>query len=59
MTGKEYDRVKRAIENEGFDYTFHDYDDFLDIKDAKFHRLRERFLKARAALALYVGQDES
>lgn len=57
MTGKEFRYVLDTIENEGFDYAFHDYSDFQEIDDALFHSLRNAFLAARKRLAEYVGVD--
>jgi hypothetical protein len=59
MTGKEAKYVSACIENESFDYAFHDYSDFVDkVQDAEFHRLRLAYLEARRQLAKYIGEDE-
>lgn len=50
--------VFAAIENEGFDYAFVHYSDFLEIKDEKFHELRKAFLAAREALTEYIDCEE-
>jgi len=46
--------VRETVENEGFYYAFRDYDDFTDVQDAEFHRLREAFLAAAKELADYL-----
>jgi hypothetical protein len=56
MTGSEIDYVRAVIDNEGFDYAFRNYTDFVDkVKDEKFHVLRLAYVKAAAELAKYVG----
>lgn len=57
MTGKELRYVDATVENEGFDYAFVHYTDFKNIKDEKFHELREAFLKARQELIDYCGLE--
>ncbi len=48
------DGVKAAIEKEGFDYAFRNYSSFDEIKDEKFHALREAYVKAVQELESYV-----
>jgi quinol monooxygenase YgiN len=57
MTGKDIVRLQDIISDDGFYYTFVHYSDFEDIEDAEFHARRERFVKASAALAEYLGVD--
>lgn len=57
MNGKEARRVYDCVENEGFHYCFHDYDDFEEVKDPEFHRLRTAYLDAAKALAEYCGVE--
>lgn len=59
MTGKEYKYVLETIENEGFDYAFHGYSDFEEIKDEMFHQLRKDYLFARKVLRNYIGDEDS
>ncbi len=59
MTPYDKQLVKDAVENEGFDYCFHSYSHFEEVKDKKFHELREAYLASRDALAEYFGLDES
>ena len=49
--------VRAAVENEGFDYCFRNYSDFKEVKDKKFHELREAYVKAADALQDYIGED--
>lgn len=56
MTDKEKQSVLDAIDNEGFDYTFIHYSDFKDIKDRKFHQLRNNYIKATKALDDYLNK---
>ncbi len=58
MTGKEFRHVQDTIEQEGFDYTFTSYTDFIEIKDEEFHRLIDNFITHRKALADYIGCEE-
>ena len=54
MTKEEKYLVCRKCCSEGFDYNFVDYSDWTNIKDKKFHKLREAYVKAQAALADYI-----
>lgn len=57
MTGKEALTVYRTVENEGFQYAFHDYSDFKEIEDEEFHRLRLAYIESSKALAEYCGVE--
>jgi len=57
MKGKDLKYILETIENEGFDYTFNDYDDFEGIKDEEFHKLRMKYLQSREELSDYLGID--
>ena len=46
------------IDQEGFYYTFAHFTSFEDIRDKKFHELRNAFLDARNALLDYLDFDE-
>lgn len=59
MTGQEFKDVWARIDNEGFDYTFVHYSKFDEIKDKKFHKLREAYLTARKNFVDYLGLDET
>ena len=46
-------------EAEGFDYTFRHYSNFEDIKDKRFHELRNAYLSAMQKLSAYIGFDDA
>lgn len=46
--------VDQAMENEGFDYCFRSYSQWEEVRDAKFHKLRQAYLDAAEALESYV-----
>lgn len=50
-----FEEVKCAMENEGFDYCFRFYSNFSDIKDEKFQKLREQYVKITNELEQYVN----
>lgn len=54
MTQKEKNQVKEIIDNEGFDYTFDGFSAFREIRDKKFHQLRENYLQAKEELESYL-----
>lgn len=58
MTPKNLDYVRDTISNEGFQYTFHGYSDFLDIKDEEFHKLRKEYIEATKKLAKYLNVED-
>ena len=49
--------VKYRMDEEGVDYCFHHYSSFDEIKDEKFHRLRNAYLDAAAALKRYINEN--
>ena len=53
MTKQEKELVLDKIEDEGFDYCFIHYSDWEEIKDKKFHALREAYIKAATELEAY------
>jgi hypothetical protein len=52
------EQVMPTVDSEGFDYAFCSYSSFKEIKDVKFHELREEYVKAAQALKDYIGYDE-
>ncbi len=56
MTDEEKKEVAWRIGEDGFDYTFQSYSNFEEIKDEKFHQLREAYIKAAQELQAYVGE---
>lgn len=60
MTKKELEYVQGTIEGEGFYYAMAFYSDFKkEVKDPKFHELREKMLEAAAELATYCGVEHN
>ena len=55
MNFEEMQDVRDRAEQEGFDYCFTGYSDFLEIKDEEFHRLRKAYVDAAEALQKYIG----
>ena len=58
MNEDEKREVEAIVGVEGFDYAFVHYSSFDNIKDKKFHELREAFVAARGKLADYIDLDE-
>lgn len=48
--------VADIVELEGFDYAFRYYSTFSEVKDKKFHKLREAYIKAAQDLEDYLPQ---
>lgn len=46
--------VRDRVEIEGFDYAFRHYSSFSEVKDKKFHALREKYVAAAEALEAYI-----
>jgi hypothetical protein len=55
MNYEQMEYIRDHAENEGFDYCFTGYSDFLDIKDEEFHKLRVAYVKAAEELKGYLG----
>ena len=62
MTQEDYEMLSCKMDSEGFDYCFTNYSDWKEIKDKKFHKLREAYLDAGSKLRKYIesfGDGES
>jgi hypothetical protein len=46
------------MDQEGFDYCWRHYSNFKEIKDQKFHELRESYIKAANELEDYVKEKK-
>lgn len=57
MKPEEIDYLRSKVEQEGFDYCFTGYSDFLDIKDDEFHTFRKAYCDAAEALKKYLRVD--
>lgn len=58
MNAAENKYVLAVIINEGFDYAFIHYDDFEQVIDPEFHKLRLEYIRAREALSKYVKFED-
>lgn len=58
MTDKEVELLRHKIDAEGFDYCFRLYSDWEEIKDPKFHELREAYKAAADALDDHIPSVE-
>ena len=57
MTNEElenWEAVHYRMDNEGIDYCFKHYSSFEEIKDEKFHELRNKFLTSLDEIQNYV-----
>lgn len=59
MNKKDKKYVCDCVNNEGFDYAFIDYSNFPEIKDKKFHELRQAYIEARNNLANYIDLENN
>ena len=57
MPAREKKRVQETVESEGFGYTFMSYSNFDDVKDQRFHELRQAFVNAAKELATYIDVE--
>ena len=55
MNGEDFEYVSALIRQEGFHYCFKHYSSFPEVKDEKFHELREQYLKVADELEKYVN----
>ena len=53
---EDWANVSYRMNNEGFDYCWRSYSEFLEIKDPYFHALRKNYIKAATDLESYVDQ---
>lgn len=53
--GNDFEYVKNKINQEGFDYCFISYSRFEEIKDIKFHQLRENYINSQKELENYIN----
>jgi hypothetical protein len=57
MTKRDRAWILAMIESDGIDYCFQCYSKFPNIKDSKFHSLREAYLKAAVDLVTYIKES--
>lgn len=58
MTQEEKQKIWNCADNEGFDYCFCYYSGFKEVKDEKFHKLREAYKAAKKALQEYINPED-
>ena len=51
---EDWQMVRYRMDNEGIDYCFKHYSNFEEIKDEKFHELRNKFLISIDEIENYV-----
>jgi hypothetical protein len=51
---EDWQMVRYRMDNEGIDYCFKHYSSFEEIKDEKFHKLRNKFLTSLDEIQNYV-----
>jgi hypothetical protein len=51
---EDWQMVRYRMDNEGVDYCFKHYSSFEEIKDEKFHELRDKFLTSLDEIQNYV-----
>lgn len=51
------DDVADCIEAEGFDYAFRSYSSFKEVRDEKFHQLRQAYVQAANELEKYIQDN--
>jgi hypothetical protein len=51
---EDWQMVRYRMDNEGVDYCFKHYSSFEEIKDEKFHELRNKFLTSLDEIQNYV-----
>lgn len=54
-TQEDWEYLQYRIDNEGFHYCFRDYNDFEEIVDEEFHKLRKEYLKISEKLENYIN----
>ena len=53
-TEEDFKILKYRMKEEGFDYCFDGYSSWIEIKDEKFHELREKYLDSKKELKKYI-----
>lgn len=59
MKEEDLELIQTSVEHEGFDYCFVWKSSFPEIKDEKFHKLREAYVKAQKELAEYCEIEDN
>ena len=53
---EDWQMVRYRMDNEGIDYCFKHYSSFEEIKDEKFHELRNKFIESLDEIEKYVDE---
>ena len=53
---EDWQMVRYRMDNEGIDYCFKHYSSFEEIKDEKFHELRNKFITSLDEIEKYVDE---
>ena len=53
---EEWQMVRYRMDSEGIDYCFKHYSSFEEIKDEKFHELRNKFIESLDEIEKYVDE---
>ena len=53
---EDWQMVRYRMDNEGIDYCFKHYSSFEEIKDEKFHELRNKFIASLDEIEKYVDE---
>ena len=51
-----FESARYRMDNEGIDYCFKHYSSFEEIKDEKFHELRNKFITSLDEIEKYVDE---
>ena len=57
MKLRDIEDVVSKVGMEGFDYCFREYSKFKEVKDEKFHKLREEYVSAANNLEKYLRSE--
>ncbi len=57
MKKKDAQSLFDKMDWEGVDYAIYDYSDWKEVKDEKFHELRNKSMEARDELNAYLMQE--
>lgn len=58
ITKEQREEVQFRIDYEGLDYCMIHYSDWSEVKDRKFHKLRNAYIKASKDLEDYIYKEK-
>lgn len=59
MKSQDKKYIMDSIKSEGFDDAMRFYSEFVDVKDKKFHELRDKYLQAAHELEEYIFKPKN